>query len=544
MGRQKCSGIRRSYLSCEDIKSEIILSKKFPVWPESDAMLQGGVMAKTCIVCGKTAGSGEHVFPASLGGRRINSGIYCSSHDNSYSGLVSEIADQLDFINAYLGVRPDHSKHPKTAYAVHNLTGEAVSFSAKGISFRKPWLISRTAVGEYERIQLGFPDQQSVKTFITEMEAKGYPFSPLSRPIQRQYITDALYHKRSFGGPCGLGAIAYIAQTFFAQEFPEIARTEALSDFIHYTQAIAKIAALGGNEQQQNESEKLTQARQELAMALEPFDGKAPVWWDFTPPTDIHSNKFDFGHRVTVGIDGTDGQIYGRVSLFSTLIFSMCFGEVPRGSITREVNVDINPLADHPPHDSVKTEILSAPGRVHVPDNMTEQLACAISTGTQQRLFENLMQRLQEYQLLKLAGSVSVTLAQCATMSSVEARELIGEVLDQQLQAIWNLVTFVVQGLHDEMVKDGMEHIVTLLDLMIAPDVQSVSGLSPLAEVTLFAAKAALLTQMEQDCAAGALHEKRIAELMGRGPGLYVVGKEAISPLLFQLLNGSIAPEK
>lgn len=261
------------------------------------------------------------------------------------------------------------------------------------------------------------------------------------------------------------------------------------------------------------------------------------------PPTDIRSNKFDFGHRVTVGIDGTDGQIYGRVSLFSTLIFSMCFGEVPLGSITREVNVDINPLANHPPHDSVKTEILSAPGRVHVPDNMTEQLACAISTGTQQRLFENLMQRLQEYQLLKLAGSVSVTLAQCATMSSVEARELIGEVLDQQLQAIWNLVTFVVQGLQDEMVKDGMEHIVTLLDLMIAPDVQSVSGLSPLAEVTLFAAKAALLTQMEQDCAAGALHEKRIAELMGRGPGLYVVGKEAISPLLFQLLDGSIAPE-
>ncbi len=495
-------------------------------------------MAKTCIVCGKTAGSGEHVFPASLGGRRINSGIYCSSHDNSYSGLVSEIANQLDFINAYLGVRPDHSKHPKTAYAVHKLTGETVSFSSKGVSFTKPRIISRTTVGEHELVHMGFPDQESVKTFITEMDAKGYPCSPLSRPIQRQYITDALYHNRSLGGPCGLGAIAYIAQTFFAQEFPEIARTEALSDFIHYTQAIARIAALGGNEQQLNECEKLSQARQELATALEPFGGKAPVWWDFTPPTDIRSNQFDFGHRVTVGIDSTDGQIYGRVALFSTLTFSICFGEAPRGSITREVNVDINPLANHPPHDSIKTEVFSSPGRVHVPDNMTEQLAYAISTGTQQRLFENLMQRLQEYQLLKLAGSMSVVLAQCATMSSVEARKLIGEVLDQQLQAIWNLVTFVVKGLKDEMVKGGMEPIAILLDWMIAPDVKSVSGLSPLAEVSLFAAKAALLMQMEQDCAAGVLHEKRIAELMGRGPGLHVVGQEAISPLLFQILDG------
>ncbi|HDS6501450.1 TPA: hypothetical protein QH250_000166 [Enterobacter asburiae] len=500
-------------------------------------------MAKTCIVCGKTAGSGEHVFPASLGGRRINSGIYCSNHDNSYSGLVSEIANQLDFINAHLGVRPDRSKHPKTAYAVHELTGETVSFSVKGWSFTKPRIISRSKVGEHEQVHMGFPDQQSVKTFITEMEAKGYKFSPLSSPIQRPYISNAFYHNRTFGGPCGLGAIAYIAQTFFAQEFPEIARTEALSNFIHYTQAIAKIAYLGGNEQKPNECEKLSQARQELAMALEPFEGKAPVWWDFTPAIEIRSNNFDFGHRITVGIDSTDGQIYGRVALFSTLTFSVCFGKAPRGSITREVNVDINPLANHPPHDSIKTEVFYAPGRVYVPDNMTEQLASAISTGAQQRLFEDLMHRLQEHQLLKLAESMSVALAECAAMSSTEARQLLGEVLDQQLQAIWNLVTFFVKGLKDEMVKGGMEPIVTLLNLMIAPDIKSVSGLSPLAEVALLSAKAALLTQMEQDYVAGVLDEKRIADLLGRGPGLYVVGQEAISPLLFQLMDGPNDPK-
>jgi hypothetical protein len=40
-------------------------------------------MAKICIVKGGPAGSGEHIFPASLGGLRINNGIYCEKHSNA-----------------------------------------------------------------------------------------------------------------------------------------------------------------------------------------------------------------------------------------------------------------------------------------------------------------------------------------------------------------------------------------------------------------------------------------------------------------------------
>ena len=184
-------------------------------------------MAKTCIVCGQAAGSGEHVFPAALGGRRVNSGIYCPKHDNSYSGLVSEIAGQLDFFNAYLGVRPDHSSHLKTAFGEHTLTGETVSISAKEIRFTKPRVISRTPVGEGEELHLGFPNQQSVKQFTKKMEDDGHEWTPLSKPSMRPYITGSIHHKRKFGGACGLGAIAYMTQTFFAQEFPEVARSGA-----------------------------------------------------------------------------------------------------------------------------------------------------------------------------------------------------------------------------------------------------------------------------------------------------------------------------
>ncbi|MBN0113184.1 hypothetical protein JTL59_36230, partial [Pseudomonas aeruginosa] len=96
---------------------------------------------------------------------------------------------------------------------------------------------------------------------------------------------------RKFGGACGLGAIAYMTQTFFAQEFPELARSGTLSNFLNYTQAIAKVAALGGCEQQPEEREELIEARAAVTVALEPFGGTAPIWWDFSPPAGARANK-------------------------------------------------------------------------------------------------------------------------------------------------------------------------------------------------------------------------------------------------------------
>jgi hypothetical protein len=71
-----------------------------------------------------------------------------------------------------------------------------------------------------------------------------------------------------------------------------------------------------------------------------------------------------------------------------------------------------------------------------------------------------------------------------------------------------------------------------MLDGLVAHDAQSVSGLSLQAEATLALAKAALAAQMGEDCAAGRLNEERIASLMGRGPGLYIVGRAVLAPVL------------
>ena len=145
-------------------------------------------MSKTCIICGSRAGSGEHVFPAVLGGRRVNNGIYCEAHNNGFSPLAAVIGDQLRMINALLAVRPDR----KNAAQPHRYTS---------------------------------PDGESLVIFNGVVE----------REVRAPDYHKRLHVEQSFGGPEGLRAVAYIALTFFAAYFQEHARKpelQAVKDFL------------------------------------------------------------------------------------------------------------------------------------------------------------------------------------------------------------------------------------------------------------------------------------------------------------------------
>jgi hypothetical protein len=51
-----------------------------------------------------------------------------------------------------------------------------------------------------------------------------------------------------------------------------------------------------------------------------------------------------------------------------------------------------------------------------------------------------------------------------------------------------------------------------------------------MASATLELAKGALVAQMRKDMQAGRLDERRIAELMGEGPGAVVLGEILLAP--------------
>lgn len=139
---------------------------------------------RTCVICGKRAVSGEHVFPAALGGRRKNKGIYCGRHNNAFSKHVSIISGQLKLLNALLAVKPDHSKSAKP----HQFTSD----SGEQITVFN---------GETRRVKP--PTVQGPNMIDGHME---------------------------FGGPEALRAVGYIALTFFAHHYPEESRRPELHE--------------------------------------------------------------------------------------------------------------------------------------------------------------------------------------------------------------------------------------------------------------------------------------------------------------------------
>jgi len=493
-------------------------------------------MANTCIVCGKAAGSGEHVFPAALGGRRTNKNIYCTEHDNGYSSLVGDLANQMDVLNAMLGVVPDHSNDVKSVVARESHTGEELRLSVKQSSFTAPRVISQQQAGDGVLMNMAFPNQEAMKQWLAEQQANGLEVTPLRKPEVRPFILGPVHHQRRLGGPCGLGAVAYVTQTFLAQAFPDLTRSGDLSEFITYTQAIAAVARIRGGCDAPTDSPpdpKLEQALRALEAAQAPWGGKAPVWWDFDPQPDTTPNAFQFGHRVAVGVDAADGQIFGRFSLFSSVHFGMCFGTASGGGNiqTKTVTVDIDPMSAHPPNDIKTVESATAIARVSPPAQPTAGLATAVLNESQASAFTDLIQRIEANSIAKTAAKMHAELSAYSTLSSSEGEQLISRVVDGQAQRVWNMAKWVLQDFKTRLPAELLPILGQSIDAMTAHDPNSINGLSPMANATLELAKGALGAQIREDIGAGRLDERRIAELIGEGPGAAVIGEIVLAPI-------------
>lgn len=491
-------------------------------------------MANTCIVCGQAAGSGEHVFPAALGGRRINKNIYCTTHDNGYSSLVADLANQVDVLNAHLGVVPDHSNDVKSVIAQDAHTGQKLKLSTKESKFTVPRVISEQQEGNGTRMEMAFPNRESMNQWIAEQKAKGLDVAIEQKAEEKTYFLGEVHFQRRFGGPCGLGAVAYVTQTFLAQEFPDLARSKDVREFISYTQAIAKVAQISGDCRENTDgpsNPKLEQVRRDLEASLIVWGGQAPVWWDFDPQPDATPNAFEFGHRVTVGVNAADGQIFGRFSLFSSIHFGMYFGTASSPTATKTVIIDIDPMAAHPPNDIKKTESTSALARVSRPSVPTASLKTAISSKTQERVFSDLLRRIEERSLAKSAKEMHAELVAYYSMSPVEGDELLRRVVDGQSQRVLNLFKWVLEDLKSTLPVPDLRIFSPIIDSMVAHDPSSPNGLSVMANATLELAKGGLIAQMRKDIKAGHLDECRIETLLGERAGAAVVGELVLTTI-------------
>jgi hypothetical protein len=298
-------------------------------------------MARTCIICGGPTGSREQVDAA-----RTREFI-AMNHNNGYSDLAGILSSQLEALNALLGVRGDHADYPHTTILTDEASGHQVTLSGTKIELAQPLIVAESVESEVRTVTAKFASERQLQEWLEAERAQGHQVKPGKREPVQQYYLSSSGISLQLGGPEGLRAIGYLAQTFLAHHFPDIARASELDAFKKFT----------------------------LGKSDENF-----VWWDFETPTMLPQNAFEFGHRVIVGLDPASGSVYARVSLFSALHFAVLFGHYS-GMDAQAVIVDIDPLAEHPPKDILERRESSAVAAVSPPGDLTGSLSGAIISG-------------------------------------------------------------------------------------------------------------------------------------------------------------------
>lgn len=439
-------------------------------------------MAKTCIVGGGPAGSGEHIFPACLGGQRVNNGIYCERHNNHYGPLAAKLSTQLAFFNAQVGIRNTRTKQVQPVTLTDPVSGATYEYDGNHLKLSGPRILSQNG----NSVSIAVKDEAELQRFLKEQEAKGVAYQ-VSGPRTRQtYLPGQLYIELGFGGPEGLRAIGYVAQTFFAHCFPDLARDPAMRPFIDYT----------------------------LHGISDHF-----VWWDFDAPADLPPNAFEFGHRIIVGADADAGVAYARFSLFSTHDFAMVFYDLPPSVTSCSVVNDIDPLALKMPADLMQRREAYAIAPVVRQVDPTASLAAAIKDGAAAKRNELLMRRVQDYRrrldaeaLLEDAGAAGDLAGkqQVARDFWVEEPQRVMRLLG------FGLLTIKAQGRQADPVR---RMLVEFLEKATERDEASPRGVTPGTEAAIKVAATALSDAMTEAIRQGTLSQQATEMYIDGGKG-------------------------
>lgn len=456
-------------------------------------------MAKTCIICGNPAGSREHVFPAALGGRRTNKGIYCKIHNNGFSPLVSILSQQLSMINAILCVRPDRASIPK-AFHFNDREGERLALLGSKINIAPPPPVDQLKIATDGTYAIKVSSMDEFYRWRDEQNAAGFDVRLSSRQeeARQQYFTAPLSVRLTLGGKDGLRAIGYLALTFFAQHFQNEARQSGLDEFKSYIQEESSF-------------------QPDL------------VWWDERDSIDvIGTNPYKFGHAIVVAVSAKEKQAYAYVTLFSALNFGVSLGAIDVAE-DMMVTVHINPQAESAPDDIGISK--SANLNIEVRSG-NSGLAAIINSGVPQQALQRLLNDASNWHLAQAASDILAELEAVRSDSELIRHATVKAIVDRLSQRVLNLLVEAVNNLKDALSEiQNISTFFALLDELVASDETSLCGLSVSAQVAVGIAKESLTAVIEDYFVQGKLTEDRLAMLIGGGEGIALVTESVIMPI-------------
>ncbi|MBC9179482.1 hypothetical protein [Pseudoroseomonas ludipueritiae] len=451
-------------------------------------------MAKTCIICGEKAGSREHVFPAALGGRRTDKGIYCPEHNLAYSGLANVIKTQLAVFNARLGVVGDHADLPTHVVVTDVASGLPLELSIAGSNFASPREVSSEFVDGEIRKVISFRSHKEAEVWTAEMRKKGFKVSVRSVGEKQTYFLGATRGGFMLGDAEGMRAVAYIAQTFFAQAYPEVIRRPEFQTLKDYT--------LDGQ-------------------------GSGFVGWDIDPPLTLAPIGFPFGHRVIVGHSGVNGVAYARLSFFSTLNFVVFLGR-SKTERCSSVLTDINPLERRPPRDIEVQRLNEAVGAVPFPDAPMPTLQELGGKGALLAQVQGLFRQIDDFVADEAVAKIMARVDDAGALGDDKRLALCQDIFSDEGQRVLLLMDMASNHAKEQAAVQTLElelrALAVFLEQRVQRDPEAANGLSAEATRSLAVAQEALARQMSEDWKSGTLGRARMRALLIDGTGAYIVG--------------------
>lgn len=454
---------------------------------------------KSCIICGGPSKSNEHIFPAALGGRRTNRGIYCQVHNNGFGVLVARLETQLAMMNSLLEVRPDRKDQAKPFFFMDGDT--RFRMEGPNIEVDMPPPLDLTTIGSGATLQLAVPNMEVARRWIqaNETDEIKLEIQQTSSP-QRHYQTKGKTIRLGFGGCDFLQAVGYLALTFFAHCFPGPARDDGLKPF---------------------KDMLLRELHNDKENWKEEF-----VWWDGRDPADVtDKNPYTFGHVVAVGICDLTSHAYAYISFFGCLNFGVDFGRVEYVGDTKSVYTFIDPLADSAANSVTELK------QTKYNDELGKQgisLYDMIHSGIAAAAFGKFMQKVGDHQADKVVNEIFSRVPD-QPLPTFEGVSHFLNIAHDNGQPLFNFIRKIAE---DMATNSELQPFGLMLRKVIAEDVSQPNGLNTIAMAMLQAAMHLVAAQMQDAHEKGVLDAQTIYGLFFDWPGYELVFRQLIVPII------------
>lgn len=453
---------------------------------------------KDCIYCSNATGSGEHIFPAALGGRRKNYGILCSACNEGFSDLDVHLAGQLQYIRGVVGVRPDHKDLPVPASVLHR--GETLLIDAQGRpSYRNPILRSEEMLQNgNRRVQIEFSDERQAAAWLSKQKREGLVLTDTRQTRVSRVMTDPVEIAWEFGGPKTFREAARIALNFLAHKFPLAVRAQGLRPLKDYVQS-ERILTLGE---------------------------RRPVWF-LNREVVIPPSTVELGHQVFLRLDREQGRGYAILRFFDVAELVVDFGAIePEETIA--LLFDIDPHVHRQP-DDIRERTLAPedfPAVIDLTKVGEEGDARLGNYEHLARIFSTISARQSRMRIAPL----TIELERIRSTPPMDWHESIHAALDEHEGSIYRLIEYVSEAFAAEFPQQAdLEPYRVALAALSEPDLADPSGLTTETRMAVRLARTSLATTIADELAAGEISLDRLVLLLEGTPGAHAVAQALLT---------------